>query len=102
MSTRFKKHSSTDSLELTDKAKGHKPAQVTRPFFEKRVAGAHVQPIFLTKFTGSEMEDPDEKASVRSVDSSSAKEESHLLNKNSYEMRLQGHRLLDSWQEIFL
>ena len=70
LSTRFKKHSSTDTFDLTDNAKGHESAQVTRPFFEKRVEGTQVQPT-LPRFTGVEMEDPEEKTSVRSIDLSS-------------------------------
>ena len=73
LSTRFKKHFSTDTFDLTDNAKGHESAQVTRPFFEKRVEGTQVQPT-LPRFTGVEMED-EEKTSVRSIDSSSQRGE---------------------------
>ena len=74
LSTRFKKHSSTDTFDLTYKAKGHKPLQVTPLLSETgwRTARAAypTHNIYRVK-----MEDPDEKTSVRSVNSSSQREE---------------------------
>ena len=101
LSTRFKNILPRTRLIWLTTQKDMNLRRLPRPFFEKRVEGTQVQPT-LPRFTGVEMEDPEEKTSVRSIDSSSQRGENPTYStENRYEMRLKGHDLLDSWQEMF-